>query len=458
RGIPTGADGSPVEAFEDIVFGDPEANETRLEAHILRATVTQQFSETLKGIFNASYADYDKLYANFYASGYDPTTNIVQLDGYVDTTQRKSLNLSGNLVGEFETGSIGHTIVAGLEYIDTSNNNDRFNPVFSTSGGDREFFVPTRPLNLSGQAGVNAAGVAFTVPFSDPNDDTEADVEVFSAYIQDEIAISEKLDIVVGARFDSFDIDALDVLTGTARSRKDDEISPRAGIVFKPQESVSIYGSFSRSFLPRSGEQFASLSGTTEALSPDVFENLEAGVKWDFMPGLNFTAAIFQNDQTVAARANNNPEEFEIQGLEVKGFELQLQGQVTDALFVTAGYSYLDGETDTGLEAPRELPENMFSLYGNYLVTEQFGVGLGVTYQDESFITDRDFAKVGAHPTLPSYTRVDASAFYDISDDLRIQVNVENLTDTLYFPNAHSTHQATVGRPLNARFTVSGRF
>ena len=73
-------------------------------------------------------------------------------------------------------------------------------------------------------------------------------------------------------------------------------------------------------------------------------------------------------------------------------------------------------------------------------------------------MTDRDFAKVGAHPTLPSYTRFDAAAFYDVTEDLRLQVNVENLTDTLYFPNSHSTHQATVGRPLNARFTVSGRF
>ena len=91
-------------------------------------------------------------------------------------------------------------------------------------------------------------------------------------------------------------------------------------------------------------------------------------------------------------------------------------------------------------------------------MTDQLGLGLGLTYQDESFISDRDFAKVGAHPTLPAYTRLDAAAYYDVSDTLRLQINVENLTDTLYFPSAHSTHQATVGRPLNARFSVSGRF
>jgi catecholate siderophore receptor len=463
RGIPTGPDGRPVEALQDIVFGDPEANDNRLEAHILRANLTQQFSDNLKGVFNASYADYDKFYANFYATDYDLATNRVELDGYVDTTQRKNFQLSGNLIGQFETGSIEHTIVTGVEFINSVNKNDRFNPVFSTSLDDREDFLAVRPLALQDQAGTNFDGVAFTVPFSDLNDDTEANVQVFSAYIQDEITLNDMFQIVLGARFDSFDIDVDDVANGVSRSRTDDEISPRAGLVFKPRENVSFYGSFSRSFLPRSGEQFASLSASTEALSPDVFENLEAGLKWDIVPGLSFTAAYFQNEQTVAARNDVDPEEFEIRGLEVDGFELQLQGQITDDFFITAGYSNLSGKTDftadgVAQETPRELPENMFSLWGNYQVTDRFGLGAGVTYQDESFATDRDIGDNSPHPTLPSYTRFDAAAFYDVTETVRLQVNVENLTDTLYFPNSHSTHQATVGRPLNARFTVSSVF
>lgn len=459
RGIPTDdATGRPVEALKDVVFADPDNNETRLDAHILRANLTQTFSDTLKGILSVSYSDYDKFYGNFYASDYDAATNVVQLDGYIDTTQRKNFNVSGNLVNQFSTGSIEHTLVAGLEYIDTVNNNDRFNPVFSTTGNDRESFNATRPLSFEGLSGVNSAGTSFTVGFTDLNDQTEADIQVFSAYVQDEISLSDHFDIVLGARFDSFDLEVDDLAGGVSRSRTDEEISPRAGLIFKPQENMSLYGSFSRSFLPRSGEQFASLSGSTEELSPDVFENLEAGFKWDILSDVSFTAAVFQTEQTVAARNDVNPEEFEIRGLEVQGIEVQLQGQVTEALFMTAGYSYLDGETAEGLEAPRELPENSASVWAGYQVTDQFGLGLGVTYQDKSFISDRPFAKVGAHPTLPAYTRVDAAAFYDVTDTLRLQVNVENLTDTLYFPSAHSTHQATVGRPLNARFTVSGRF
>lgn len=470
RGIPVndlaGGDGEPIGAFENITFGDSELNTAEVKAHILRTKVSQEFSDSLKGVFYATYSDFDKLYQNFYAQDLR-AADVARLDGYIDTTQRKSLNISGNLIGEFTTGGIGHTVVTGLEYRDTSNDNDRFNPIFNTSGGDREDFQITRPLDFSNGAGTTATGQAFTLDFSDPQDQTEANLQVFSAFIQDEIALSDNFDVVLGVRFDSFDISSKNVLAdGTAISRKDEEISPRLGLIYKPKENISVYGSFSQSFLPRSGGQFASVSNASSLLEPDVFESLEAGLKWDFMSGLSFTAAYFQNDQTIDASPDGAPEDLERRGLEVDGFELQLEGQVTERLFVKAGYANLSGKTDDGAELPRELPENTFSVWTNYQVTDKFGLGLGATYQDAAFISDFDIAGVNGqagsdpslHPTLPSFTRFDAAAYYDVNDDIRVQVNIENLTDTLYFPSSHSTHQATVGAPLHARFTVSGKF
>lgn len=464
RGIPTGANGEPVEAFEGIVFGDPELNTAEFEAHILRANLQHEFSDNLKGNFTVAYGDYDKLYQNFYASGYDQagTPDRVTLDGYVDTTQRQRLSLAGNLVGEFETGSINHTVIAGAEYLDTSNDNDRFNARWSSNGftDDNDTFLLTRPLNLSNGAGVNADGVTTVNNFFADgalNDRNESSVEVFSLFVQDQIEINQYLDIVLGARFDSFDqstTDLRDLANPVSANRTDEEISPRLGVIYKPQENISIYASYSEAFLPSSGEQFAS----TGSLDPDRFEQAEIGLKWDFADSMSFTAAYFQNDQTTAERNPVTEEEFEARGLEIEGFELQLQGALTEKLFVTAGYSYLEGETDNGAELPRELPENTFSIWGSYDVTDKFGLGLGATYQDESFITDFDIGSTGPHPTLPSYTRFDAAAYYDVSDDLRVQLNVENLTDETYFPTSHSTHQVTVGAPLSAKITISGRF
>jgi catecholate siderophore receptor len=462
RGIPTGTDGRPVEAFEDIVFGDPDLNTAEFEAHILRANLSHEFSDTMKGNFTVAYGDYDKLYQNFYASGYDQanTPDRVTLDGYVDTTERQRLTLSGNLVNEFAVGEMEHTLIIGGEYLDTGNDNDRFNARWDTTVDDNEVFFINRPLTLRGGVGVNVDGVTTTNNFFADgaiNDRTQSDIKVYSLFIQDQIAINEYFDVVLGGRFDSFDQSSTnlkDLNNPVSASRTDEEFSPRLGLIYKPQENVSIYASYSEAFLPTSGEQFAS----TGSLDPDAFEQSEIGVKWDFVPGMSFTAAYFQNNQTTTQRDPDTEETFEEKGLEVEGFELQLQGQVTEQFFITAGYSYLEGETNGGAELPRELPEHMASIWGTYQITDKFGIGLGATMQDESFITDFDIGSGGDHPNLPRYTRFDAAAYYDISDDLRIQLNVENLTDELYFPSSHSTHQVTVGAPLNARLSISGRF
>ncbi len=455
RGIPTGSDGRPVEAFEDIVFGDPELNTSTLEAHLFRASVQHAFSDELKGNITAFYGDYDKFYGNFYAVSYDQdvSPDVVTLDGYEDFTDRQNLILSGNLIGEFDTGGFHHTVVTGVEYINTASDQFRFNPFWDTNSDDLQNFIIQRPLNLRNGVGVNADGVTATNDYSiDLNDDTRVDIDVFSAYIQDEIEISEMFDIVLGARFDSFDIQVFDVPGNETRTRKDEEISPRLGLIFKPQENISLYGSYGESFLPRSGEQFANINGDNNQLDPNTFTNLEAGIKWDLRPSLSLTAAIFEIEQDSPVVADGADGTFDVIETSITGFEVQLQGSLTEQWFISAGYSYLDGEQADATLRPRELPENMFSLWNSYQITDQFGLGLGVTHQSESFINN------GNSAVLPSYTRFDAAAFYNISDDLRIQMNVENLTDTLYFPNSHNTHEATVGKPLNARFTVSGRF
>lgn len=473
RGIPTGADGRPVEALDRVTFGTSEENFGDLEAHLLRANIAHNFSDSWKGVFNAFYGDFDKVYANFFNTGYDPDTNRVELDGYIDNTLRENLILSGNLVGEFETGSIAHTLLIGAEYINTSSDQDRFNsrfdtsvtdaangvvdPFFGAARPDQAIFSATRPLALAANRGTLADGRTTTNDFTaDLNDFTQVNIDVVSLYVQDEIELTDWLNVVVGGRFDSFDITVNNVPAAEIRTRKDEEFSPRGGVIIKPQENISIYASYSESFLPRSGEQFANINGANNALAPNTFENLEAGLKWDFESGLSLTAAVFEIRQSSPQPNDNDPATLDVIDSEIQGLELQLQGEVLPGWSVIAGYSYLDGEQvnrtgPTGLR-PRELPENMFSIWNQVEVTPRFGIGLGLTHQDESFINNGNTA------VLPAYTRVDAAAYYDVSENIRVQVNVENLTDTTYFPNSHATHQASVGAPINARFAISGRF
>lgn len=478
RGIPSAApDGTtstasglrtPVEALSDITFGDEDLNTATLQAHILRANISHQFTDSIKGNFTAAYADYDKLYQNLFPVGFNAANPdfdgiaTVDLDGYVDTTERQNLTLSGNFVGEFETANIGHTIIAGLEYLDTKNDNDRFNTFFDSSQDDVETFAADHPINILNGVGVNAAGVTTTNDFSvDVNDDDDADLNVFSAFIQDEISVTDWLDIIVGARFDSFDFTVENTLAALddpdrTLSSTDTEISPRFGVILKPKENISLYGSFSESFIPQSGEQFAEISSAEAAITPDVAQNLEAGIKWDILPALSFTAAIFEIETTAGIPTGDSDNQVIESLVRVQGLEASVSGNVTDHFNVTAGVSFLNGDIIEGGDKvdsePRELPGFTASAWGKYDFTDRFGLGLGVTHQDDSFADGNNTT------VLPSFTRVDAAAYYDVNEDFRLQVNVENLTDTEYFPNAHTDDQITVGAPINAKFTISGRF
>jgi catecholate siderophore receptor len=449
RGIPT-ENGKPVERFSKITFGDSRGNNlTTLEADIFRAIVSTNFSDTTKANLTIVSSEFEKMYQNYYASGYSAGASVVTVDGYNDPTERENTIISGNLINELEIGSTTHTLLFGAEMIDTSNKNKRYDTYWATTKSDKETFNITRPMNFL----VNSVGVATNNDFAeDLNRQTQSDIEVTSIFFQDQIDVSDNLKLLIGGRHDSFHITVKDIKNGSVQSREDKEFSPRAGIIFKPRENVSLYYSYSESFLPRSGEQFKSLSASSAALDPDVFESSEIGAKVEITDDLGFTIAYFDSEQVRAVRDSISGETSEIVGLQVDGLELEVKGNINDKMSLIFGYSSLDGKTSKGGE-PREIPDHTLSLFATYEVSDKFGWAVGITQQGESNIAND---KPGLF--LPEYTRVDLGAYYQIADDLSVQINLENLTDELYFPHSHSTHQASVGEPLNVRLSIRMTF
>ena len=454
RGIPSGADGKPVDALNDVVFGDSDLNKSEFESLSFSALLQHSFSDTLKGIFTASHIDYDKLYQNLYAKDYTEATTIAaataELDGYVDTTERQNFVLSGNLVAELEFGDIKHTLLFGSEYSTSDSENDRYTDVWTGN----KVFDANGPFTTNGQ-GTDSGGVATSVGFTSLYDETTTDISVFSLYVQDEIELSDQLTILLGARFDSFDIEVegqawnktAGALENVAGSQKDEQFTPRAGIVYKQDENISLYASYSQTFVPQSGEQFANLG--TQGLDPDEFTNLEAGIKWDIADDRSVTLAIFDITQDLVEGTNNNSYAVED---EIQGFEAQYLGRISDRWTVSAGYTYLTGEDSDG-DRPGELPKSSFSVWNSYQLNEKLGLGLGAIYQGDST------PKGGSDTvTVPSFTRVDAAAYYQLSENLRLQLNIENLLDEEYYPHAYSTHQFTVGAPINATVSIKGTF
>ena len=463
RGVPSIAVASgskkPLEDYEDTFFGSPDENLTTLAAHLLRARLDHTFSDQLRGNVTLHYADYDKLYQNLYASESVVVTagsfSDVELDGYRDMTERENLILQANLIGELRTGSIDNTILFGIEMGNQETANTRNDNVFAQNSDDQLVFRFSDPLSIP----------AFS--FSSPARDRESEVDFISVYLKNQMALTDEFVLLLGVRYDSFDFDVLDIIEqndGDAIDgnfdRKDSEVTPRFGFIYKPVDNLSIYASYSETFLPRSGDQFLTLNLDSESTRPQFFENREVGLKWDLRSDLSLTFAAFNLDRE--SYTSVDPEDpaqvIIIEGSEVNGWELQFVGRLTDRWQVTAGYADLDGEVErtdgSGNDgnSTRQTPDNMFSIWNSFQITDKLGLGLGATYQDSFFVREDNSVEV------PDFTRVDAAVYYQLNDRMGLQLNIENLLDEKYFPDAHSNNNITTGEPLNARLSFSMEF
>jgi len=444
RGVPS-LNGLPLMGYEETFFGDPDYNFSDVAVHIARARVEHEFSSAIS--FNASlqYADYDKFYANLVPSS-GTTATTFRMGGYESGTKRTNLIGQANMVGTFETGGIGHTLLVGAEFTsgdtDSVRNQARFN-----NGTDTSITLPLAEV---------ITPPAFTLT---PQRASTSDLTTVSFYLQEQMDFGI-VQLIAGLRYDEFDLSSTDLISGFSASRKDDRVSPRLGLVVKPQEEISIYASWSESFLPGSGDQFTVLSTSSATLEPETFENIEAGIKWSIHPELFLTAAIFRltRDNTQAPDPLNPGFVIQAGESQVDGFEIGLAGELVDNLNVSLGYAYLDGEitqTTTAAVAGttlQQVPEHHITAWARYDVSDRFGFGAGLVHQSDQF------ASMSNNVVLPAYTRVDAALYFDVNEDFSLQLNVENLFDETYFPSAHGDNNIQPAEPINASLGARVRF
>jgi catecholate siderophore receptor len=445
RGVPSFG-GTPLRGYDEVLFGTPLANQSEVTAHIARARLDHDFGDALTVNLTGQYAHYDKYYGNVYPRA-AATATSVELEGYNSNTIRENWMVQGNLVWKGETGGLGHQLLLGFEASDQLTDAQRSEATFGPAATSRVTVPLAQRLTLP------------TVTFGASSRSSLSKVRALSAYIQDQIDLSNMIKLVVGLRYDDFRITSTNRINGFSATRSDGKWSPRAGLIIKPRENVSLYASYAKSFLPQSGDQFVVLDATSATLAPEEFENIEAGIKWDATDRLAFTAALYQLDRT-NTRANDP-----ITGVAVltgksraKGIELALIGTLAKGLQVTLGYALQDGEvTATTSAAPAgrtlaQLPRHQLSAWGRYDLTDRLGIALGAVRQSGQFATISNAVR------MPGYTRIDAALFYKLSDRVQLQLNVENLTDTDYFPNAHTDNNISTGAPLNARLGAKIRF
>tara|TARA_R110002072_G_scaffold97287_6_gene213943 strand:- start:405 stop:2513 length:2109 start_codon:yes stop_codon:yes gene_type:complete len=446
RGVPSDG-GTPFSGSEKAFFGNPDINESDIEVNTLTAVLDHAFTDTLTLRSSLSYGDYDKFYQNTYAATPLSAVGTVEIAAYNSGTKRENIFSQTDLVWKTSSGDIAHTLLAGIEFGQQVTDNTRFSGSFPEAGGASRLVTS-----------VADRGQTSTPVFTDLSRDNTNDLSLFAIYAQDQIELTERLQVIAGVRYDQFDLDYQDRL-GTDFSRTDDFVSPRVGAVFSATDAVTLYAGWSQSYLPQSGDQFSSLDASTAALEPESFENFEIGAKYQPMPEFLLTAAIYRLDR------DNTRAPGAVAGTTVltgsqrsEGLEISLQGEIRDGWDVAAAYALQSAEiTKTTSSAPEGrkvplVPEQSLSVWNKFAVTSRLGTGLGVIWQDAQY------ASITNTVTLPSFTRVDAALYYDLTDTLGLQLNVENLLGETYWTNAHNDNNITPGAPTLAKVTLTAQF
>jgi catecholate siderophore receptor len=460
RGVPGALVGTlaaptgPLTGFRDSFFGVRGVNDTDLEAHIVRFRGEAGLSDQLTLSAQALYGDYDKIYRNvFAASGVNRSSAVptVGIEAYADPTQRESFIAQTNLTWRGSTGPLEHVLLVGAEYTAQDTYSERINGFFG--GG---LASANRRVNVALVANPVIPVPLFVAgPTGNNNRAVTSDLSQLSVYVQDQIKLGDAVELIAGLRYDRFDLTAVNLFTLAAFARTDHLWSPRVGLVVKPVANASIYVSYSKSFLPQSGDQFVNLDLTSATLKPEKFGNIELGVKWDVQPGLSLNAALYQLDRSNTRAPGPVAGSVVLTGEQrSKGFEFGLTGKILPAWQLTAGYSYTDAEiTATTSAAPAgrrvaQVPRHSLNLWNRVEAADWLGLGIGLFHQSKSFATISNAA------IIPAYTRVDAALFVKLGDRIDAQLNIENLLGEGYFPFAHNDHNFTTGAPTNARLTV----
>jgi catecholate siderophore receptor len=382
--------------------------------------------------------------------------------------QTDTLANTTDLSGKFETAFIEHRFNIGAEFSREKREHDGYTVVradgskvaATTCTNDYETAFECTDLY---DPNPNDAWGGRVVRNHTP---THYETTSIGVYAFDTLALSEQWQLNLGLRWDSYDTQAKrsagttdygDTMAAISASQRDDFINYQAGVVYKPAESGSVYVSYATATTPAplGAADEDAVSSTNLDWDPERSATVEIGTKWEFFDDrLLLTLALFDTERKDAYLLVDASTYEKVGKTRVRGAEFSFTGNLTDAWQVFGGYSYLDSELVKGaynsLGVGKELPntpQNGFSLFTTYELLPELKIGGGAYYVDKVYgtwgtTTTSTPAKVRF---VPDYWRFDANASYQINPGVSVQLNVQNLTDEVYYTKAYANHYAALG-------------
>ncbi|WP_414623922.1 TonB-dependent siderophore receptor [Calothrix sp. CCY 0018] len=421
-------------------LGEPDLASERFTAHSLVLGFSHEFSDNWQYRlgFNTLWQDvFDE--GVIESGGLQADRRTLNREFQRRTNDLENLTLRNEILGKFNTGSVKHNLLFGVEY-------SRLEYAYKFSG------APIAPIDIFnpiyGARPTEALSLSFNEAYGN---------DTLGIYLQDIAEVLPSLKIVAGVRFDNVDGFYEDRETNTSFNEvSDSQFSPRLGIVYQPSDTTTLYASWSNSFTP----QVFGRNSSGEPFEPVTSEQLEVGIRQElFDKKLLAGLALYQITRENVATTDPNSDDFfdRIQTGEQRsrGVELDINGEILPGWNIIATYAYTDAQVteDNLIPVGDRLPNapyNSASLWTTYEIQsgnlQGLGAGLGIVYVGE---------RQGGLPntvTVPSYVRTDAALFYR-RRQFEARLNFKNLFDIDYY-DANDFSSINPQEP----FTVIGSF
>ncbi len=454
RGIPPVGDTLP-DVPLTIITGEPN-DFNRVENLGVGYQLTHRFGDDwqLRNRFRYSDISFQNLRTELSEAlgGLDPETGDIARAFVFNESDLESYEAQTEIIGEFKTGPIEHTLLAGID-------------LFFVDSDILVSSQPAPPINLfdpqTGQV------PSPELPLALATGDSSSSLSRVGLLLQDQIELLPGLTVLLGGRVDFLNqsstsapvvIPGLVNTPGQDSEQSNTAFTPRLGIVYQPIDELSLYASYSRSFEPNT---ITETTVTGDFLDPEEGEQYEVGLKTTlFDERLAATLSFFDISQTNVAAADPNNANFVVPIAEQssRGIELDITGEILPGWNILTGFSLIDAEIEesdnfSAGATPPNVPDTAASLWTTYEIQSGnlagLGFGLGLFYIGERQGDNANSFK------LDEYLRTDAAVYYR-QDDFRVGLNIRNLFDINYFENGGLARRgATPGEPLSLVGSVS---
>jgi iron complex outermembrane receptor protein len=386
------------------------------------------------------------------------------VDGQTLTRQRRFRDydaryqvIRGEINGRFKLAGLQHRMIFGLD-ADRFENQQTFLRARAPTLSSNPTLTQQQAINI-----FNPVYGSYTLPTPTPLTNRVETQRSVGVFVQDQINLSDRLQLRLGARYDDYDQTLEDRAVARVTRQNESRVSPQAGLVYEAGEALSLYGTYGENFRPLSG---ADARGN--GFEPNQSTALEAGAKFA-LGGVEGTVAVFEVQQKNILVVDD-PSAFTLAAIgraKSQGLEVDLQGEIADGLTLWASYAYVDAKTsntfnDANFGVPvlagtrlLNVPEHSLSLQ---LVKSMLVGGRGLQLGGGIAHVGQRSGEFTTQFKLPAYTLARVFAAYDLTKATTLRLDVDNLFDQVYYTNSFSPLWVQPGKPRSVRLSAAFRF